>query len=146
MESYNDKVVAELLINSIEEWAKPKGMEAIVSSLAFSDKDTQSMMIEGFDQPLIIATNGNWPYQAKLIENRGYNKHHNMFEYKIIIPQIAPEFYKRIFERKIANGKIQVLELKSRNQLHKYIIPLLTLLNETFKDIYAFTPLTHLEM
>lgn len=146
MESYDDMEVASLLISGIEKWAKDKGMEALVGPLAFSDKDPQGMMIEGFDQPLVIATNGNWPYQPQLLEKMDYTKHRDMFVYKIGIPQSVPEFYQRIFERRIANGVVQVKELTTRKQLRKYIIPVLTLLNKTFKDIYAFTPLTHKEM
>ncbi|MBI9067412.1 MAG: hypothetical protein JEZ09_08980 [Salinivirgaceae bacterium] len=146
METNNDKTVAEFLLKSIEIWSKEKGMEALVGPLAFSDKDPQGMMIEGFDQPLVIATNGNLPYQPKLIEDYGYSKHRDMFVYKIIIPETVPEFYQKIFERKINNGSVHVFEPQSKKQLRKYIIPVLTLLNETFKDIYAFTPMTPKEM
>ncbi|MGD9993200.1 MAG: hypothetical protein AB7S69_07860 [Salinivirgaceae bacterium] len=146
METYDDAEVAQLLISAIENWAREKGMEALVGPLAFSDKDPQGMMIEGFDEPLVIATNGNLPYQPQLIEQMGYTKHRDMFVYKIMIPETVPEFYQKIFERRINNGKVQVINLESRKQLRKYIIPVLTLLNETFKDIYAFTPLNHKEM
>ncbi len=146
METYDDSEVAQLLLSKIEMWVKEKGMEAVVGPLAFSDKDPQGMMIEGFDKPLVIATNGNLPYQPKLIEDFGYTKHRDMFVYKIIIPDEVPPFYQWIYERKINNGHVSVVDLKSRKQLRSYIIPVLTLLNETFKEIYAFTPLTHKEM
>jgi len=146
METYEDSEVAQLLLNSIEKWAQQKGMKALVGPLSFSDKDPQGMMIEGFDEPLVIATNGNLPYQPKLIEDYGYTKHRDMLVYKIIIPEVVPEFYRKIFERKISNGKVRAIDFKSRRQLRRYIIPVLTLLNETFKDIYAFTPMTHKEM
>jgi hypothetical protein len=146
METYEAKEVAELLLSTIENWAKQKGMLALVGPLAFSDKDPQGMMIEGFDQPLVIATNGNLPYQPKLIEDYGYKKHRDMFVYKINIPDVVPPFYQKIFERKNGTGKVRAIDLHSRKQLRSYIIPVLTLLNETFKDIYAFTPLTHKEM
>jgi len=146
METYDDAEVAQLLLKTIEEWAKEKGMVALVGPLAFSDKDPQGMMIEGFDQPLVIATNGNLPYQPKLIEDFDYTKHRDMFVYKIMIPDVVPPFYQKIFERKINNGKVRAIDLQSRWQLRGYIIPVLTLLNETFKEIYAFTPLTHKEM
>lgn len=146
METYEDAEVAQLLLKSIENWAKLKGMKALVGPLAFSDKDPQGMMIEGFDEPLVIATNGNLPYQPKLIEDFGYGKHRDMFVYKIMVPEVVPEFYQKIFERRVNNGGVHAIDLESRKQLRKYIIPVLTLLNETFKDIYAFTPMTHKEM
>lgn len=146
METYNDDEVAETLLSYIENWAKQKGMNALVGPLAFSDKDPQGMMIEGFDKPLVIATNGNLPYQPKLIEKFGYSKHRDMFVYKIMIPDVVPEFYQKIYERRITNNNVKAIDLQSRKDLRKYIIPVLTLLNETFKDIYAFTPLTEKEM
>jgi hypothetical protein len=146
METYDDAEIAQLLLTNIENWAREKGMTALVGPLAFSDKDPQGMMIEGFDKPLVIATNGNLPYQPKLIEDFGYTKHRDMFVYKIMIPDKVPPFYQKIFERKINNGKVTAIDVSSRKQLRGYIIPVLTLLNETFKDIYAFTPLSHKEM
>ena len=63
-----------MLISAAENWARKKGMDRMVGPLGFSDKDPQGLLIEGFDEPMVIATNCNYPYMVSLVENSGYPK------------------------------------------------------------------------
>jgi hypothetical protein len=122
-------------------------MEKLVGPLGFSDKDPQGLLIEGFDKPVVIATNCNFPYQVNIVEKAGYSKKVDLMVYKLMIPDDIPEFYKRIHERAIKNKNgIKLVNFTSRKQMKPYVRPVLSLLNETFKDIYAFTPLSDKEM
>jgi len=147
LETYNDREVADLLISAAEQWARDKGMEGIVGPLGFSDKDPQGLLIEGFDEPMVIATNCNYPYMVDFVESRGYSKKVDLVVYKLIVPNTIPDFYQKIYERAIKNNKdINLVKLTSRRQLKPYIRPVLGLVNSTFRDIYAFAPLSEREM
>jgi GNAT superfamily N-acetyltransferase len=146
METYNDQEVANALIEAVHQWAKDKGMKNLVGPLSFSDKDPQGMMVEGFEQPLVIATNCNFPYQVNLLENMGFGKKVDLVTYKIDIPEVIPDLYQKIYERRLVANNIHVIEFKTRKAIKPYIIPVLELLNETFKDIYAFAPMERPEM
>jgi hypothetical protein len=147
LETYDDFEVAHTLIQFIEEWARSKGMKKLVGPLGFSDKDPQGLLIEGFDKPVVIATNCNFPYLVNIVEKTGYSKKVDLVVYKLMIPDDIPEFYKRIHERAIKNKNgIKIVNFTSRKQMKSYVRPVLTLLNETFKDTYAFTPLSNKEM
>ncbi len=146
METYNDPDIAYSLLQTVEDWARSKNIKRIVGPLGFSDKDPQGMLIEGFDQPMVIATNCNFPYQAELLENAGYIKLTDLVVYKLDIPDEIPDFYKNIYDRGIKNNNINILSFMSRRQLKPYIKPVLQLLNQTFMDIYAFLPLEEKEM
>lgn len=147
LETYNDREVADLLISAAEQWARDKGMERIVGPLGFSDKDPQGLLIEGFDEPMVIATNCNYPYMVDFVESRGYSKKVDLVVYKLIVPNTIPNFYQKIYERAIKNNKdINLVKLTSRRQLKPYIRPVLGLVNSTFRDIYAFAPLSEREM
>jgi len=147
IETYNDYSVASALIEGIEDWAKSKGADKIVGPLGFSDKDPQGLLIEGYDNPIVIATNCNYPYMVDFVQKLGYEKEVDLFVYKVNVPDKIPDFYLKILERAIRNNKdLRVIDFKSRSQIKPYIIPVLELLNDTFKKIYGFAPLDELEM
>jgi len=86
IETYNDQEVFHALIGYIADWGRQLGMEKIVGPLAFSDKDPQGFMTEGFEEPIAIATNCNFPYLVELTENEGFVKLTDLVVYKIDIP------------------------------------------------------------
>ncbi len=146
-ETWNDQEVADVLIGSIETWAKEKGTDRLIGPLAFSDKDPQGFLIEGFNEPAVIASNCNFPYQSELVANKGYSKEVDLVVYQIKVPSEIPEFYQKIYERAINQNKdLKILEFTSRRKVKPYIHRVLNLLNQTFTDIFGFTPFTEAEM
>ena len=146
-ETYNDDEVAAALLGAVENWGREKGMEQIVGPLAFSEKDPQGILIEGFDEPVVIASNCNFPYQSELIEKNAYSKKADLVVYQIKIPDPLPEFYKKIQERAIRmNPSLKVLEFTSRRKVRPYIYSVLRLLNLTFTEIFGFIPFSEKEM
>jgi len=146
-ETWNDKEVATSLIQSVENWAREKGMDRLVGPLAFSDKDPQGFLIDGFDEPAVIASNCNFPYQTELLEKNDYSKEVDLVVYQIKIPNPIPEFYLKIQERAIRqNQGLHLLEFTSRTKVKPYIHPVLRLLNTTFTEIFGFIPFTEIEM
>ncbi len=147
LETYNDQEVADALLNAVADWARSKGMRGLVGPLGFSDKDPQGLLVEGFDQPVVIASACNFPYMVDLVENFGFTKKVDLVVYKVNIPESIPGFYQQIYERALRNNPdINIVELKSKKQIKPYIRPVLSLMNETFRDIYAFAPLELKEM
>jgi len=146
-ETWNDDEVAKELISAIENWALGKGSNKLVGPLAFSDKDPQGFLIEGYDEPAVIASNCNFPYQVELLEKNSYCKEADLVVYQIKIPNPIPEFYLRIQERAVRmNPTLRVLEFTSRRKVKPYIHPVLRLLNQTFTEIFGFIPFTEAEM
>ena len=147
LETYNDSEVFSLLIESVSDWARKNGMNRMVGPLGFSDKDPQGWLIEGYDQPIVIATNCNFPYMNALLEGLSFTKEIDLVVYRVPIPDELPEFYKSIYKRFTGkeNGVI-LKEFTKRSQVKPYIRKVLTLLNQTFAGIYGFVPFTLKEM
>ena len=146
-ETWNDPKVAAALLGSVEKWARGRGMVRLIGPLAFSDKDPQGFLIEGFDEPAVIASNCNFPYQVDLLEKNNYSKEMDLVVYQIKIPNPIPEFYLKIQERALRlNAGLQVLEFTSRRKVKPYIHPVLHLLNRTFTEIFGFVPFSEAEM
>jgi ribosomal protein S18 acetylase RimI-like enzyme len=147
LETYNDPEVFNALINAVSVWARKHGMNRMVGPLGFSDKDPQGWLIEGYNEPVVIATNCNFPYINKLAEDLSFTKEIDLVVYRVPIPEEIPEFYKSIYKRFISReNKLQLREFTSRRQVKPYIYKVLTLVNQTFSGIYGFVPFTLKEM
>ncbi len=147
LECYEDFNVAEKLIHSVENWAKGKKCDNLVGPLGFSDKDPQGLLVEGYDKPVVIASNCNFPFQVGFVEKMGYEKKTDLVVYQLEVPEKVPEFYLKISERaKRNNPGLTVIEPKSKRELKKLVRPVFELVNETFKDIYGFSEMTVKEM
>lgn len=146
-ETFNDSEVFQLLLKSLADWARKNGMNRMVGPLGFSDKDPQGWLIEGYDQPIVIATNCNFPYMNVLLEELSFSKEVDLVVYRVPVPEELPEFYKSIYKRFTSreNGLI-LKEFTLRRQVKPYIRKVLTLLNQTFAGIYGFVPFTLKEM
>lgn len=147
LETFDDQQVYDALINAVSEWARKNKMNKMVGPLGFSDKDPQGWLIDGYDQPVVIASNCNFPYMNRMAENLGFTKEVDLVVYKIPVPDELPDFYKAIrtrFQNRANNPVLK--EFTSRAQVKPYIRKALTLVNETFDGIYGFTPFTPEEM
>lgn len=143
---YEDFETGQSLMMFIEKWAKGKGMTRLIGPLAFSDKDPQGVLIEGFDERVLIAMNYNFPWIKEHLEKMGYDKEVDLVSYKAEIPKKIPEYIERIYNRTISGNNYKLLEFNSRKALKAWIIPIFQLINETYLHIYGFIPLTESEM
>ena len=147
IETWNDKEVFDALINYVAEWGKSFGMDTLVGPLAFSDKDPQGFLIEGFDKPVVIASNCNLPYIIDLTEASGFTKKVDLVVYQIPIPDEIPELHAKILQRtQERNANLKLLQFTSRRKIKPLIRPELELVNLTFGDIYGFVPFNEKEM
>jgi hypothetical protein len=145
MECYNDKEVFHALITEVEEWARKNGMVRMIGPLGFSDKDPQGFQIEGFEYPLFMTAPYNSKYMPELIENEGYEKKVDLVNYLGKLPDNLPLTYEKILDRVENNKEYKIIEFKSKKELKPYIISVLELMNETFREIYGFVPLNDKE-
>jgi len=142
----NDHEAAHALINAIEEWGRAKGMDEIIGPFGFSDKDPQGLLIHGFDIRAAILAPYNAPYYIDLVEREGFNKEVDLFEYMIPVPDKIPDFYQRIYNRVSRKPGIQCVQLKSKRDLKPYIMPVMRLINETFREIFGSYEMDEEEM
>lgn len=147
LETWNDAGVFSALVNALSDWALKQGMNRMVGPLAFSDKDPQGWLIEGYDQPIVIASNCNFPYMNTLAEGLSFTREIDLVVYQIPVPEEIPEFYKSIYKRFTSREtQINLMEFTRRRQVKPYIHKVLSLVNLTFKEIYGFVPFTLKEM
>jgi len=146
IECYQNIEIARALTDFISSWARENGMEKLVGPLGFSDKDPQGIKVEGFDEPVTITTNCNFPWMKEYLEELGFEKEVDMVSYKIEIPEKIPEYIERISKRVIDSNGYVLRGFTSRKEMRPWIVPIFRLVNETFIPIYGFTPLDEKEM
>jgi hypothetical protein len=147
IETWNDQEVFNALIDYVAAWGKSFGMVQMVGPLAFSDKDPQGFLIDGYDKPVVIASNCNFPFMVDLTEAAGFTKKVDLVVYQIPIPDQIPELHQKILQRvEERNSNLRLLEFTSRTKIKPLIRPVLNLVNKTFVDIYGFVPFTEKEM
>lgn len=134
--------VSQLLLKTVEEWGKKHGMEKVQGPLGFTDMDLEGMLIEGFDEISTQAVIYNYPYYPNHLEQYGYSKEVDWIQYEIKVPNKVPDKVLRIAELVKTKYELKILNFKNSKELLPYAGKMFDTLNEAFKDLYGFVPLT----
>jgi hypothetical protein len=120
-------------------------MKRIVGPMGFSDQDPEGYLVAGFDEEPTIASNYNFEYIIDFLGSCGYVKDVDYVVYKV--PVRVPKYFDRILKR-IASQKTgyKLIEFQKREELEKYIRPILSLMNDTFGGHHGFIALDDEEM
>lgn len=135
--------VSRGLLDKVEEWGKQRGLNKIVGPLGFTDLDHEGMLVEGFDQLGTMATIYNYSYYPEHMHALGYDKEVDWVEYLVDVPDAIPEKHNRIAEIVKKKFGLRVVKFDSKKEIkEKYGVALFELVNEAYKDLYQFSPLT----
>ena len=147
LDCYDDTEVSASLISEVEKWAGEKGMKNLVGPIAFSDKDPQGLLIEGFNEPVVITSNCNPEYMVRLVGEAGFKKKTDLVAYKLTVPEEMPDFYLKIRDRALRNNpEVKLIEPKNKREIKNLVAPVFRLVNLTFKEIYGFSEMSEKEM
>ncbi len=145
LETIDEIDVARELLDKVKEWAKSFDTKILIGPLSFSDKEPQGFLFHGYNEPHVIASNCNFPYQTQQLVDLGFTKYKDLFVYSVDLKKDLPQFYYSLAERNLRHG-YKLVEFTNKIQARKYIHPILNLVNITYKDIYASTPFSDSEM
>lgn len=138
----DDYEVSSALFAQVENWAKSKGMRAVQGPLGFSDMDKEGMLIEGFEELGTIATYYNHPYYPLHTENAGYQKDADWLEYQLDAQVSIPEKFIKVAQIVQERYKLRILQFKKKKELLNYAHQIFEVLNDAFRPLYGFVPLT----
>ncbi len=139
----DDAEVCRLLLKAVEDWARSKGMKKVVGPLGFSDLDYEGTLIEGFDELSTMATIYNYPYYGPHIEAAGYEKESDWIEFLMEVPEVMPERYNRVAEIVKQKLDLRVVKFTNRKKIKDaYGRAIFELVNDAYKDLYQYSPLT----
>ena len=142
----NERDVSDLLLSYVEKWAADKGMTKIIGPFGMCYHDPIGFMTEGFNERPSLTANYNFEYMISLMGSAGYSCETDLVVYRIDISKELPPVYTQIQHKAFQNPKLRILNLTTRKELHVYIHPVLSLMNESFTEIYGYSQLDENEM
>lgn len=138
----DDLEVSKALINTVENWAKEKGLSAIHGPLGFTDMDCEGMLIKGFDELSTIATIYNYPYYPQHLEKHGYLKDVDWVQNEFDVPAQLPEKFEQMANLVKQKYNLHTLEAKKAKDLLPYAKEIFHSMNKSFDKLYGYVALT----
>jgi ribosomal protein S18 acetylase RimI-like enzyme len=138
----DDPDVSRALTNTVENWAKSLGMNAVHGPLGFTDLDPEGLLLSGYNEPGNMVSIYNYPYYPEHLDKLGYQKDTDWVEFEIKVPEKVPEKIARLAAIVKEKYKLEVLKTKSRKDLLPYTRQIFDLMNITYAHLYGVTELT----
>ncbi len=139
----DDRQVSSALFETVEEWARENGMEAVHGPLGFCDLDKEGLLVEGFEEMGTIITNYHYPYYREHLEELGYIKDTDWVEFEVIIPELDQiERLNKVAQRSLEKHDLTILPLKNKKEIAPYFKQIFEIINIAYEDLYGVVPLT----
>jgi GNAT superfamily N-acetyltransferase len=140
----DDKDVAFKLFETVENWARRKGLDEIRGPVNPSTNDSCGILIDGFDKSPCIMMPYNYEYYPKLCESYGFEKARDLYSYYISQEMLTPKVMQKL-ERgvelvlKRRNATIRPVNLKNFDEEVKKVKEIY---NNAWSKNWGFVPLT----
>jgi hypothetical protein len=147
-ECINDQEVANLLFETVFDWARKRGLNKIVGPKGFGPLDGYGIQIEGFEyRQMMNMMNYNYPYYRDLVENLGFTKVVD-FVSSFVNPQEfqLPPKVRKAAEIAKKRGTFEVLKFKNKRELKQWAGKIGQAYNKAFVKNWEYYPLTQREI
>ena len=142
-DSINDQEVANKLFDAVANWAKQYNIEEIVGPLGYSDLEREGLLIDGFDKLQTYEEQYNYDYYQTLIENYGFTKEIDWFEYKVFPPKTIDPRFEMLCDRLKQRHGFEVYQPKNLKKFIKdYKKQFFEIIDTTYNKIYGTVPFT----
>lgn len=142
----NNLGTARKLFETVENWARERGMEKVVGPLGYSDLEREGLLIEGFDELSTFEEQYSYDYYPALVEACGYVKDVDWVESKIYKSEDPTLIEKvtRITELALKKHKLHIAGkgLSKREYIETYKDGIFHCIDECYKDLYGTVPFT----
>ena len=143
-DSIDDTEVSKALFGSVEAWAVSKGMDTVCGPLGFSDLDREGLLIEGFNENSTFEEQYSYEYYPKLLEDSGYAKEIDWFEFELRAPDKKNTMLERVAARALEFNKLHIADtnMSKRAYIDKYGDSFFDCLDECYSKLYGTVPIT----
>jgi len=88
-ESVEDPEVAAALLEAATSWLRERGRERMLGPMDFTLNDECGLLIEGFDEPVMILEPWHPPYYQRLLEGWGLTKAMDLLMWRLKLGELA---------------------------------------------------------
>jgi len=138
----DDDDVVDALFDTVEAWARGKGMKVMNGPLGFLEFDTSGVLVAGFDELPTAYGKYNFPYYEPQLLRRGYRKDTDWVEYSVEIPDNVTELFGRPAALVAARYHLHQADISSKKKMVSYFPQCARVLNDTYRNIHGFSELT----
>ncbi|MBQ9418225.1 MAG: hypothetical protein IJU19_06555 [Bacteroidales bacterium] len=141
-----DYEVFSALLNKVVEYGKAHGMDEVEGPFGFTDMDKECWAIDNFNARQNTSTLYNPEYYVRYIERAGYEIKCRWQQYSMQANQPVPDKVARLNKLIMEKYKLHLVKVKRRKDIYPHAWKFFHAINESFKDLYDFVPMTEKEI
>lgn len=146
-ECEDDQEIANALFERAFEWARRRGLNALVGPKGLGPLDGYGLLVEGFEhRQMMTMMNYNYPYYPQLLDRLGFVKEVDFVSCYIGLDFHLPERVHRIAERVLARGTLAVRRFTNKRELKSWSLRIGQAYNKAFVNNWEYYPLTDREI
>jgi GNAT superfamily N-acetyltransferase len=138
----DDEDVSKALIAEAIKFAKENKIDKIEGPMGFTNLDKAGMLTMGFDKLATMIGLYNDEYYPRHLEKLGLAKEKEWVEFEINFPEVLPEKVVKFSSLIAEKYKLKVIDFKSKQEILPLVDPMFKLLDETYKHLSTYTPIT----
>ena len=136
-----DKVAAQALIASAEDWLRGQGMTRVLAPISMSVWEEPGLLVKGHDHPPTVMMGHHNPAYQGWVEGAGYAPVKKLFTYELDITREFPPIVQRIVAAGEKNPRIRVRPVEVKHFAREAAI-VIDILNDAWSDNWGFVPFT----
>lgn len=138
-----DREVARMLFEALEQWALGLGMDEVVGPLGFSDLEREGLLIGGFDTPATFEENYNHPYYQYFVESLGYRKEVDWTGSHVRVPKDYHGELDQLADFVMKRYNLHLGPARNTNDfINRYADGIFELLDKSYELLYGTVPFT----
>ncbi len=147
-ECENDLEAAVALFDAVANWAKTRGLDTIVGPKGMGPLDGYGVLVFGHEhRQTMTMLNYNHAYYQSLLEAQGFEKEVDFVSCYLPADQFQmPDRVKRIAERVMERGHLEVKKFKNKRELVSWAKRIGKAYNNAFVNNWEYYPLTPREI
>ncbi len=142
-ECENNPEAALLLFQTVEKWAKDRGMSAIRGPLNPSTNYEIGLLVQGFDNQPTLMMPYNPSYYIQLLHGAGYKKEKDLLSYRLVREHTLPDWIHSLSEKMSSTKNVTIRFPKKWTVAD--IQELFSIYHDCWKDNWGFVPTTEEE-
>lgn len=105
-ESIDDPAVAGALVAAAARWVAARGLVRLRGPMSFTINDECGLLLDAFELPPVFLMSYNPAYYAPLLEALGFRKAHDLFAFRMAVPESVPARLQAASRRVAASGVV----------------------------------------
>lgn len=146
IEFIDNFLVAEALLNAVEQWGLEHGMSVAQGPMGITDFDKEGMLVEDFHLNGSMTAIYNLPYYPTFMEALGYQKAVDWLQMRVMVPDEFPAKYTRVARYARENERLTVRSMTRREMKGETGLKAFQLLNGCYQYLFGFVEFTAEQM